>query len=215
MNNAKNMTGKFGMCGLVLFIALVSAFAMVFSARVVNAGSIWDNRSRRGAHLFSDQLALKVGDILRVVVIDNSSFNHEGDRSMNKSSNHGASATGTYGGKKLFEALQLSEHSERAFSGHNEYTGSRKFNDTVSVTVVDKLPNGNMVIAGKKERDVEGEEVCTVLTGVIRPEDVSGENAISFKDVAKARLFYETDGTSDGFMRLGWFNQIVNVLWPF
>lgn len=199
--------------GMVLMLFVCSLVASP-ALRMVTAGSIWDKRSRRGSDLFADQVALEVGDIMRVVVVDNSSFNHEGDRNLSKSSGHQAAASGTYGGKKLFDNLALSENSQRNFSGHNEYTGSRKFNDNVSVTVVDKLPNGNMVIAGKKEREIEGEEVCTVLTGVVRPEDVSGNNAVNFQNVARAQLFYETTGTSDGFMTLGWFNHIINVLWP-
>ena len=133
---------------------------------------------------------------------------------MQKASSHTSDMSASTGGMPLFDAFGLSEDTSRNFQGSSEYTGSRAFNDRVSVTVVDRLPNGNLVIGGKKKRSVAGEEVVTVLTGVIRPEDISPENSIALREVARARIFYETRGASEGFVQLGWFNRIVNLLWP-
>jgi flagellar L-ring protein precursor FlgH len=178
------------------------------------AGSIWDRRTSRHGFLYQDQLASDVGDLMTVIVSDSSSFSQVGERDLQKGSGHGADVSASSGGTPLFKAFGLSESTSREFNGSSEYTGTRAFNDEMSVMVVDKFPNGNMVIAGKKKRKVAGEEVVTIITGIVRPEDLSARNSIPLRNVAKARVFYETKGPSKGFLDLGWFNRVINVLWP-
>lgn len=198
---------------LTLCLALVACWTL--GAGDAAAESIWDRRSERHGFLYQDQLAADVGDILTVTISDNSSFTRESEREMEKSSSHSADLSASTGGESLFSPFSLSEDSSRDFEGESEYERSRVFKDDVSVTVVDKLPNGNLVIGGKKKRDVADEQVVTYLTGVVRPEDLDEENKVPLDKVAKARLFYETEGTANGFLELGWFNRIINILWPF
>ena len=60
------------------------------------------------------------------------------------------------------------QDSTREVKGSHEFTGSRTFADSITVTVIDELPNGNMVVAGRSERQIAGEETLTMLTGIVK-----------------------------------------------
>ncbi len=203
---------RFTVIGLTFCLGLTACWS--FGVSEAAAGSIWDRRSERHAFLYDDQVAADIGDILTVRISDNSSFQRESEREMEKTSSHSADVSADAGGESLFSPFSLSEDSSRNFEGESEYERSRLFQDEVAVTVVDKLPNGNLVIGGKKKRNVAKEQVVTYLTGVVRPEDLDAENSVALKKVAKTRLFYETEGTANGYLELGWFARIINVLWP-
>ncbi|MFO8008934.1 MAG: flagellar basal body L-ring protein FlgH [Candidatus Brocadiia bacterium] len=180
------------------------------------AESLWEHRQRDTAMLYSDNAAAEVGDTLTVLIADQSSFSLEGEREMEKTTAHSASANfDTAVVDVTLPAGRLSQDTSRTMEGSDEYTGTRTFSDSVTVTVKDKLPNGNLVIAGRKQRYIAGEEVVTVLNGIVRPEDVGGSNTVSSRLVAHLSLYYETTGSSDAFIKEGWANRILSYLWPF
>ena len=197
--------------GLIITILLSGLLLM----RTVGAESIWSRRSSRYAFPLADNVAGDVGDSITVVIADRSGFTKEGERKMEKQTSHNSEAAVSTAGKEWFDPLSAVEDSERRFESENEYESSRTLNDRITATVVDKLPNGNLVIAGRRERQVEGEEVVTVLTGIVKPEVISGNNTVPSTRVAHARIHYETTGTSDAFMEQGFISKILNYLWPF
>jgi flagellar L-ring protein precursor FlgH len=197
--------------GLILTM-LISGLMLI---RTVGAESIWSRRSDRYAFPLADNVATDVGDSLTVIIADSSGFTKEGERTMEKQTSHDSAAEISTDGKQWFDPLSVAEDSERRFESENEYESSRTLNDRITVTVVDKLPNGNLVIGGRRERRVEGEDVTTVLTGIVKPEVISGDNTVPSTRVAHAKIHYETDGTSDAFMNQGFISRIVNYLWPF
>lgn len=197
--------------GLIL-TALLTGVALV---RVAWADSIWSRRSPRYAFPCSDNVAAEVGDSLTVIIADRSSFTKEGERNMEKKTAHSSQAAASTAGKQWWDPLELSEDSERKFESENEYESLRTLKDRIAVTVMDRLPNGNLVIAGRRERQVAGEQVVTVLTGVVRPESISGDNTVPSTRVAHARIHYDTTGDSDAFMEQGFLGKILNYLWPF
>jgi len=201
--------------GLALLLLLATA------AGAARADSLWDRRVRSAAFLYQDLAAADVGDSLTIVIADESAFSKKAARDLSKDATHTADISATYTvsdvlKKVILTPLKLGASVLRKFSASNKYTGEREFSDTVTVTVVDRLPNGNLVVAGRSERTVEGEDVVTVVTGVVRPQDIGSENSIRSERVAELRLFYETSGgAGDAFMHLGPLNRLLNVLWPF
>jgi len=197
--------------GLILTILLGGLLIV----RSTGAESIWSRRSNRYAFPLADNVATDVGDSLTVIIADRSGFKKEGERTMEKQTTHNSEAAASTDGKEWFDPLSLSEDSERSFESENEYESSRALNDRITATVVDKLPNGNLVIGGRRHREVEGEEVTTVLTGIVKPDVISGDNTVPSTRVAHAKIHYETEGTSDAFMEQGFISKILNYLWPF
>jgi len=199
-----------------LLRAGVAAALVVAWASCASAESIWDNRDAAHAFLYTDNVASDIGDSLTVIISDTSSFKNKREREMEKT-------TSSSGSVNLETSLvdfkiptgHLEQESSRTFEGSNDYKVSSKFTDTITVTAVDRLPNGNLVVAGRSERYIAGEDTVTILTGIVKPEDISGANTVSSTQIAHLTVHYETTGQSTGYVDQGWLNTILNYVWPF
>ncbi|MHC5033419.1 MAG: flagellar basal body L-ring protein FlgH [Planctomycetota bacterium] len=200
----------------VTTICLAAACAVLAAGPAARADSIWDKRTTSGAFLFTDNLAAEIGDSLTVLIADQSSFTKEDERELEKTTRSSGSANISTAIVDLsIPAGDLETSSTREFEGTNDYTSVRSFADSVTVTVVDKLPNGNLVVAGRSERHISGEDLVTMLTGIVKPEDISQSNTVSSTRVAQLRIFYDTDDPTDAFVEQGILGRIFNILWPF
>src|SRR5689334_2920244 len=110
--------------------------------------NIWARRSTRYGFLFEDNLARNIGDVLTILVLENTSINQREQRQLNKATDtsnefnyKGASASDN-GGRTGSANLQLGNTSNRTFQGNAELTSGRTYTDRMGVTVVDILPNG-------------------------------------------------------------------------
>ena len=83
------------------------------------------------------------------------------------------------------------------------------------VAVMDLLPNGNMVIGGRRQRVVSGELRTLVISGIVRPLDIRPDNTIRSQFIANFRVDYLGKGPESEFTNQGWFGKTLNALWPF
>ena len=197
-------------------ILAVAALVLAAAAAPLRADSIWDRRQASAAFLYSDTLASEVGDSLTVIISETSSFKQQADRTLEKDTSSTAHASFKTPVVDLSIASGDADHdSARKFTGTMDYNGKRIFADSVTVTVVDKLPNGNLVVGGRSNRQIAGEEVTTVLTGIVKAEDISGTHTVSSARVAYLSVYYETSGSADTFAKDGWLNRVLSVFWPF
>ena len=81
---------------------------------------------------------------------------------------------------------------------------------TVNVTAV--LPNGDLAIAGEQMLTVNDEKHKVKLSGRVRPQDVSGENAVLSTRIADARIDYVGDGDLTERQRRGWWRKVIDWL---
>lgn len=195
-------------------LAGAMAAALVWCT-AVRAESIWDRRSSRWAELYSDNVAARVGDSLTVLIADKVSFSRSREVDLAADANHNSDLSVKTNGETLFRTFDLGQSSARSRSSANQHTNSWRFSDSITATVVDVLPNGNLVIAGRTEREVAGERVMTVLTGIVKPEDISAGNSVSSLRVAHSRTYQETSGPADTFMEPGWITWIIDTINPF
>ncbi len=194
----------------------LAALVLLAAAPAVRADSIWDRRQPSAAFLYADNLAAEVGDSLTVLVSEQSAFKQKADRSLEKTTTSSATANFETPVVDLSIPAGTADHdSSRTFDGSLDYNGTRTFTDSITVTVVDKLPNGNLVVGGRSNRQIAGEEVSTVLSGIVKPEDVAAGNTVSSARIAYLSVYYETSGSSESFDRDGWLSWIINFVWPF
>lgn len=183
--------------------------------------SLWS--SERGA-LFSDRRAARRGDILTVVIeIDDSAqIRNSTDRSREGSESMGIpSLLGIPQriDRKLPEGASMAEAADLGSQSQYQGSGSVSRNESLTLrlaaTVVDQLPNGVLRIEGQQEVRVNYELRELVLTGYVRPVDISRQNEITYDKIAGARISYGGRGQITDVQQPRYGQQAIDVLLPF
>ena len=206
-----------------VFRYLLLALSSVASLLLVRSGvadSIWDRRDQRAGNLFMDNRARRVGDLLTVSVREVTGASTTEQRKLDK--NTSESGKFNFAGKTLANGaaraaaaeLNANQSSDRAFNGKSEYENDRKFLDQMTVTVVDVLPNGNLVIEGYRKRVVSNETRLLRISGVVRANDVDLKNSIESRLIANFNVSYEGNGIDSRFTNQGWLGRVGNKVWP-
>ena len=194
----------------------------VFAANtMIQAQSLWKKRKPQYAYLFVDSKASRVGDLLTVVVARTTNVNSSEDRGLAKSSQAGATididteAGGGFGTQAANAGLNFNKNSTREFDGESSFSSNQAFTDRMTVSVVDVLPNGNLVVSGYRKVRLVGDERSLTLTGMIRAIDVGPDNTVDSRLISDLRMQYDTVGPSRKFIKQGWLGRATNVVWPF
>jgi flagellar L-ring protein precursor FlgH len=211
----------------------------VGAAPAVVADSIWDRRDPRYAYLFQDNRARQVGDILTITVDESTVAAEQDARALNRSGSasgqfgfFGAGTTfapgglpgagGTGGGnvpagtnaRGVFVPLPAATVGG-TFNGTATLNTNRVFADRIAVTVVDMMPNGNLVVEGYRSRVVQGEERVLRITGVVRQQDVGIGNLVPSQFVANFRISYLGRGPATRTTKPGWAARLYSAVRPF
>jgi flagellar L-ring protein precursor FlgH len=197
----------------LLFAAAVIPIMVVSTAP---ADSLWDRRDPRQAYLFDDSRARRVGDLLTIEINEATANNETEQRAMTKGNSAQANfgfSTGSGGGGG--SSISANNNSSRQFNGSAQLTTGRTFTDRLTVSVIDVLPNGNLVVEGYRSRVVAGELRELRITGIVRPIDVTLQNVVQSRFVGNFRISYIGRGPESNFVNQGWFSRIINKLWPF
>jgi flagellar L-ring protein precursor FlgH len=109
----------------------------------------------------------------------------------------------------------MANSSDRNFDGQSQYSVAQDFSDRITVQVLDILPNGNLVLGGRRQRLVAGELRTLVISGTVRYFDVSPNNTVSSQHVSQFKICYEGDGPESSFSNQGWGGRLLNKIWPF
>lgn len=184
-------------------------------------GSLFSERST--VNLYGDRKARQVGDILTVMLQENTVSRKSSNVDITKDSDiqvpEVAGAAGTVlGGPVSLGSLSLATNlnSEREFNGAAGAAQSNNLSGNVAVTVVDVMPNGTLVIRGEKWLTLNRGDEFIRFSGLVRPEDVNSDNTILSTKVANARITYAGTGTLAESQKMGWLSRFFNsVYWPF
>ena len=117
-------------------------------------------------------------------------------------------------GDGALEGLNLNS-ANIASSGEGSADQNASLTGAVSVTVVEVLANGNLMVRGEKQLALtEGAEVIQV-SGIIRPEDVSPNNMVQSRRLANAQIAYRGTGDMAAVAKTGWGTRALLKVWPF
>lgn len=189
--------------------------------RPVDAASLW---SPSRASLLGDRRAVVRGDILTVVIeIDErAEISNSSDRSRSGSEN--LSVPGLFGlPQRLDEKLPAGASSDElvgitsqsSSSGDGSVKRNEKLELRIAATVLDVLPNGVLSISGSQELRVNFELRELLVTGFVRPEDVSRQNEITYDKIASARVSYGGRGQISDVQQPRIGQQVLDAVLPF
>ncbi len=185
------------------------------------ADSIWERRDQRSGYLYMDNRARRVGDLLTVSVNENTGATNTEQRKLKKdtavSSDVNFAAKGSTGGTSRSASGDVSggSTSDRSFQGSANFASERQLLDQMTVTVVDIMPNGNLVIEGYRRRLVQNETRLLRVSGIVRPNDIDIPNIVESRFIANFHVSYEGRGVESRFTNQGWLGRIGNKVWPF
>ncbi len=183
----------------------------------VSNGSLFTERGV--VNLYGDRKARNIGDIITVVLQENTVSKKSSNVGISKDSDtvipEVAGAAGTVLGVTGL-GLQTNLNAERDFKGAADAAQSNNLNGSVTVTVVDVLNNGTLVIRGEKWLTLNRGDEFIRFSGMVRPEDVSASNTIVSTKVANARITYAGAGSLADSQKMGWLSRFFNsAYWPF
>ncbi|MDR3415010.1 MAG: flagellar basal body L-ring protein FlgH [Nevskia sp.] len=166
-----------------------------------------------GMVLFEDAKARAVGDLLTIQLVESTSAQKSATTDSSKSDNDTLGNIGIFG-KTIHTNSSVS--SSRAFKGAGDSAQSNSLTGSITVAVVQRLDNGNLVVRGKKQIQInQGYEYVT-LEGVIRPADIATDNSVTSDRVANARISYTGKGQIADANAQGWLTRFFNSQWfPF
>ena len=167
----------------------------------------------RPVSLFSDVKAHSVGDVLTVIISENTSASNNARTSTAKESKTDASGNATTGALSgLFPGMSGSVDVKNDFKGQGSSTRSANFQSQLSVRVVDVLPNGNLVIEGTKTMEINNETEVVVLSGLVQPVDITADNTVYSYQLANAKFSYKGKGALSQGHRPGILVRFFNWL---
>jgi flagellar L-ring protein precursor FlgH len=175
-----------------------------------------------GSHalrLFEDNKARDVGDLVTIVLVENTNARTQAKTAVSKDSTIDMAAPTlagvpiTYHGNNLLEA---SVEGKRTFQGNGNSTQSNSLAGSVTATVVQNLGNGNLLVRGEKRlRLNQGDELVQVQ-GIVRVADIGPDNRISSDRIGDARIVYGGRGTLARSNAMGWLGRFFNsAVYPY
>lgn len=184
---------------------------------VVATGSLYQSGWSNG--LYSDTKARRVGDIITVLLMENTQASKSANTETKKETDASLSPlvglnglAPTVGGN----TLQLGLESEGNFKGDAKSNQSNSLNGKITVHVLRILPNGNLIIRGEKWLTLNTGQEFIRITGIVRSEDVGADNTVESTRVANARISYSGKGSLAETNEAGWLSQFfLSTMWPF
>lgn len=188
---------------------------------VYQPNSLWRSGSRA---FFRDQRAARIGDILTVLinVADSAKVNNSTKRSRSNSESAGVNnlfGYESYLGKVFPDAIDNTSLADLSSDGSSAGEGSVDRKETIDLTVAavvtQVLPNGNLVIAGRQQVRVNYEVRDLLVSGIVRPEDISNTNTVQHTQIAEARISYGGEGQISDMQQPRYGQQLFDIIMPF
>ena len=184
----------------------LSHLALLLSALVLISGQAYAYES-----LYSDIRATKVGDVVTVIILEKTLASNTSKITTGKETKIGANAEEGTGALDFIPGLSMSGN----ISKQHEGTGTTERKGTIvgkmAAVVVDVLENGNLVIRGEKEIVINDEKETLILTGIVRPNDISTENVVYSTDIANTKIIYKGKGIVSSGAKPSLLTRIISL----
>lgn len=182
-----------------------------------NNGSIY--QAGYDMRLFEDFAARRVGDILTITLKEATAAKKKADSSETKTTNVSVTAPTLFGMASqalLGHDLTTKMDANRTFTGQGDAQQTNSLTGSISVTVVEVIPNGNLRVRGEKRVTLNDGDEYIRVSGIVRPIDIDATNSISSSKLADATIMYTGEGAIADSNKVGWLGRVLlSPLFPF
>lgn len=178
------------------------------------SGSIYQAGASRT--LFEDRRARYVGDTMTIAIAETTSASTTSNTKASRDSSISASAgpiTGLPG--KSFQGMQLAGTSSTSLDGKGNAAANNVFTGNITVTVIEVLSNGNLLVSGEKQVSIGAGTEYIRLSGIVNPYFINAANTINSSNVADARIEYKESGVISEAQVMGWLARFFLSVLPF
>lgn len=185
-----------------------------------SSGSIWQASSMG---VTDDNKARRRGDIVTIVISETASASKAAKTDTARNSDISAGIPQLMGldmnspGAKYFGDLTkiIAANNNSKFAGSGSTSRQENLNATITARVVDVMPNGNLLIEGRRNIKVNDEDQIIILEGTVRSRDIAADNTVNSHYIADARISYAGRGIISDRQSPGWLMNIIDKVWPF
>lgn len=192
----------------------MTARPVVQPAAQPNNGAIF--QAQRYVPLFEDIRARNVGDILTITLNEKINATKQADSSTQRTQDSAASVPTIFGlPGKFAQGTSLAANSSSKFEGKGASSTSNLFTGTITVTVIEVLSNGNLIVSGEKQIGINQGSEFIRFSGVVNPSTIISGNTVTSTQVADARIEYRGTGYIDEAQTMGWLARFFLSFLPF
>ncbi|MGK2952699.1 MAG: flagellar basal body L-ring protein FlgH [Thiobacillus sp.] len=171
--------------------------------QVASNGAIYQAAAYRP--LFEDRRARHVGDVLTILINEKTQAAKQASSNASKSSEVDSSISAAAGlSLSALQKLGVNAESSSQYEDKSALNSSNTFSGNVTVTVIEVLPNGNLIVAGEKQIALDKGTEYIRLSGVVQPDTIQAGNTVSSGKVADARIEYRTSANFDKAEMMSW-----------
>lgn len=163
--------------------------------------------------LFSDVKARRVGDIITISLVEKTAARKSSSTSTSKDTSIGNENPTLFGinlTRKGTQLLSQEVSGNQSFSGDGASSQSNELEGSITVTVAQRLPNGNLLVRGEKWLTLNQGQEFVRISGIVRPHDIGTNNVVPSNKVADARIIYSGKGALADANRPGWLARFFS-----
>ena len=179
-------------------------------------GSIYHDM--QNMELFNDARAHRIGDILTINLVEAMQASKKSETTTSKTDKVNIGAPQILGQSLRIagQAANSSLNSANSFDGAGSSTQSNQLTGQLTVTVAQRLSNGNLLVKGEKWLTINQGQELIRISGIVRAQDIGQDNSVDSTRVADARITYTGRGTLNEANTQGWLAKFFNSKWmPF
>jgi flagellar L-ring protein precursor FlgH len=163
-----------------------------------------------------DRRARSINDLVTIRVVESIEGAGSADSALDKNSSASAGVGSLFGITKKVPGLDpgnlASASADSKFKGSGATSRSGTLSATITARVLEVLPNGDLVLEGAREIEINGDRQMVVLTGVARPRDVSDQNVVLSPSIGQLRIRYFGRGLMKDNLKPGWLIRVLNKI---
>lgn len=194
------------------------AIWVIFLAKTIGLLTSADSQSLfsdpdRPSSIFEDRKprrAKKVGDILTVLITENTSASNRSNTETKKENTTGINSKNGTGPLKFIPGFGLTSNATTEYMGEGATVRTQQLDARISVTVVGVKVNGDLLVEGNRTVEINGEKEVIYLSGAINPMIIPATNIIESFRISNLQISYKGKGVLNEAMRPGLFVRLLN-----